>query len=128
MARFDDRLHPSGKDGDDFQRFVWEALRSGYFEPRLADRYFRPYFASGNDGAIDHLAIGDEDQIVFECKFFGKERKGQPAGDWREVADKLRRNLHANAERDLDDLARPYRPWFDKDRPIKGYWFCTSGI
>jgi hypothetical protein len=128
MLRFDDRQPPRGKDGDDFQKFVWEALRSGHFERFLAGRYVRPYFAAGNDGAIDHLAIGDRDQIVIECKFFGKERKGLPAGDWKDLADTLGPNLRANAERDIDSIARHYRPWFDTARPIKGYWFCTSGV
>ena len=127
MPRFDDRLPPRGRDGDDSQRFVWEALRSGHFEPFVAGRYVRPYFAFGNDGAIDHLAIGDNDQIVIECKFFGKGRKDQPASDWRAVAKKLEPNLHANIERSIDAVARHYRPWLDAKRPIKGYWFCTSG-
>jgi|SRR5829696_3323738 len=69
MPRFDDRLPPKGKDGEDFQRFVWEALRSGHFELLLAGRYVRPHFAPGRDGAIDHVAVGAEDRIVFECKF-----------------------------------------------------------
>jgi hypothetical protein len=127
MLRFDDRLPTKGKDGDDFQRFVWEALRSGYFEQFLAGRYVRPYFAVGNDGAIDHLAIGDRDQIVIECKFFGKDRTG-PASDWKKVANTLGPNLRANAERDINSVERHYRPWFDTERPIKGYWFCTSGV
>jgi hypothetical protein len=127
MPRFDDRLSPRGPDGDDFQKFVWEALRSGHFEPFVAGRYIRPYYAFGNDGAIDHLAIGDHDQIVVECKFFGKERKGQPAGDWKAVAEKLEPNLLANARRGIDSVARHYKPWFDANRPIRGYWFCTSG-
>ena len=105
-----------------------EALRSRHFERLLAGRYVRPYFAFGNDGAIDHLVIGDRDQIVIECKFFGKERKGQPAGDWREVANTLGPNLRANAERDINSIERHYRNWFDVERPIKGYWFCTSGV
>ena len=109
MIRFDDRLHPKNKDGDDFQEFVWETLRTGHFDRLLAGRYLRPYFASGNDGAIDHLAIGDKDQVVVECKFFGKGRKGQPANDWKEVADKLGPNLRANAERDVDSIARHYK-------------------
>ena len=128
MLRFDDRLSRKGKDGDDFQRFVLEALRSGHFEPFIAGRYVRPYFAFGNDGSIDHLAIGDRDQIVIECKFFGKERKGQPASDWRDVADALGPNLDMNAELDVNDVARHYKPWFDTERPIKGYLFCTSAI
>jgi hypothetical protein len=128
MTRFDDRLPPRGKVGDDFQRFVWEALRSGHFEPLIAGRYIRPYFAAGNDGAIDHLAIGDHDQIVVECKFFGKERKGQPAGDWKEVASTLGPNLIANAGRDIASVERHYKPWFDTERPVKGYWFCTSAV
>ena len=90
MTRFDDRLPPRAKDGDDFQRFVWEALRSGHFEPLLAGRYVRPYFASGNDGAIDHVAISDQDQIVFECKFFGKNRKDKPSSDWTRLSHTLR--------------------------------------
>ena len=119
MTRFDDRLPPRGKDGDDFQRFVWEALRSGHFERFLAGRYVRPYFASGNDGAIDHVAIGDQDQIVFECKFFGKDRKDKPSSDWTRLSRTLRDNLRANAARAYEEIDRLYKPWFDTDRPIK---------
>jgi hypothetical protein len=128
MLRFDDRQPPKQNDGADFQKFVWEALRSGHFERFLAGRYVRPYFAAGNDGAIDHLAIGDHDQLVVECKFFGRGRRGEPAADWREVANTLGANLEVNAKRDINSLARHYRPWFDRERPIKGYWFCTSGL
>ena len=116
MLRFDDRLPPKGRDGDDFQTFVWEALRSGHFEPLIAGRYVRPYLALGNDGAIDHLAIGDRDPIVIECKFHGKERKDQPASDWRDVANKLGPNLLANAGRAAGQLERHYKPWFDSER------------
>jgi hypothetical protein len=128
MPRFDDRRLPRGKDGDDFQRFVWEALGSGHFEPLLSGRYVRPYFAAGNDGAIDHVAVGTEDQIIFECKFFGKERSDQPASDWTKLSRTLDGRLRANAARSYEDIDHLYKPWFDRDRPIKGYWFCTSGI
>lgn len=128
MPRFDDRLPPRRTDGDDFQRFVWEAFRSGHFESFAAGRYVRPYYAFGNDGSIDHVAIGHHDQIVIACKFFGKERGDQPASDWRAVAKKLEPKLLSNAGRDVEGVERHYRPWLDTKRPIKGYWFCTSAV
>ena len=128
MTRFDDRAQPKGKDGDDFQRFVWEALKRNHFEKLLADRHLRPYFASGRDGAIDHVAIGDDDQIVFECKFFGKDRSDNPDSDWDRLAVTLGNNLRDNAAGAVEKIHRLYKPWFDVGRPIKGYWFCTSGI
>ena len=127
MTRFDDRLPPRGDDGDNIQRFVWEALRSGHFEQLLAGRYVRPYFAPGKDGAIDHVAIDDQDQIIFECKFFGKNRADKPSSDWTTLSRTLKDNLRANATRANEDINRLYKPWFDTDRPIKAYWFCTSG-
>ncbi|MFZ0844439.1 MAG: hypothetical protein WAM62_01505, partial [Pseudolabrys sp.] len=127
MPRFDDRLPPQGRDGDDFQRFVWETLRSGHFEPLVAGRYVRPYYALGNDGAIDHIAVGDHDQIVIESKFFGKGRKDKPASDWTAIAKRLGPNLLSNSSRSIDEVERHYKPWLDTKRPIKGYWFCTSG-
>ena len=126
MVRFDDRLPPRGKDGDDFQRFVWEALRSGHFES-LTGRYVRPYFTAGNDGGIDHVAVGDDDQIIFESKFFGKNRGGQPSDDWTALSRRLGENLRVNAGRAYKDVDRLYKPWFDINRRVKGYWFCTSG-
>src|SRR5829696_408186 len=117
MPRFDDRLPPKGKDGGDFQRFVWEALRSGHFELLLAGRYVRPHFAPGRDGAIDHVAVGAEDRIVFECKFFGRDRGDQPRSDWVEVGGTLGKNLKANADRPRESIARSYKPWFDLAPP-----------
>src|ERR1700682_960092 len=112
MPRFDDRVPPKGKDGDDFQRFVWEALRSEHFKLLLGETYIRPYFSAGNDGAIDHLAIGDQDQVVFECKFFGKDRDGEPSSDWKRLSRTLRDNLATNAARPDHDVDRLYKPWF----------------
>src|SRR5207244_98771 len=85
-------------------------------------------FASGRDGAIDHVALSGEDQLVFECKFFGKDRDDEPSSDWTRLSRTLAENLRANANRPRENIARLYRPWFDVERPIKGYWFCTSGI
>jgi hypothetical protein len=122
MPRFDDRLRTEGDSGYDFQRFVWQALQTRHFEGLLSGRYISPYFSVGRDGRIDHLVVGYGEQIVVECKFFGKNRqKDTPESDWNSIEKTLLEILTG----DQDSAAR--RSWSQQERPIRGYWFCTSG-
>jgi hypothetical protein len=93
----------------------------------LADRYVRPYFVSGPDGKIDHTAFDDHDQVVIECKFFGRNRKDEPESDWNKIAIILKKNLLSAEEAGSTPINSLFDPWYDQRRPIKGYWFCTSG-
>ncbi|MCW3846773.1 hypothetical protein OF829_05940 [Sphingomonas sp. LB-2] len=124
---FEERLLKSDGDGDDFQRFVWEILSAGHFSEFRGQRYLRPHFRRGKDGAIDHAARGTDDCIVVESKFCAQTRTDGPKREWRKVASILRdnwRKLTSAPEREIPDI---YAPWFDTDCPVIGYWFCTSG-
>jgi hypothetical protein len=126
MPRFDDRVHRQADDGTDFQTFVWEALGTHCFDRLLHQRYVRPHFVRGNDGAIDHVAQGEDDCIIIECKFFGAMRQGKPSADWRAVAKTLGVNLFEIAARTSSTAPNIYSPWFRNTHPVAGYWFCTS--
>ncbi|HZY96248.1 MAG TPA: nuclease-related domain-containing protein [Candidatus Cybelea sp.] len=129
--RFDDRATEmnSGDNGADFQRFVWEVLYLGYFDRELSTRAVRPRFTRGNDGAIDHIVETDTGLFVIECKFFGKDREGDPRTEWSKLAGPLHDRLRDYASRQtVDAVPTISTPWFDRRQPIQGYWFCTSGI
>ena len=79
--------------------------------------------SGGKDGAID-LSATDGTRTVVECKHVGGDDMDRVAARWREVADRLRRNL-------ADPAGPPkgqaqYGPWYRTDPAIDTYLFCVS--
>ncbi|HEX8360103.1 MAG TPA: hypothetical protein VF613_08350 [Longimicrobium sp.] len=114
-----DELDPTRAAGDlpdAFQRFVQETL-----EPEIPG--LKCYPAGGKDGAIDLRASG-ETQTVVECKVVGTDSEQAVRQRWEEVRRSLERNL-ADPAGPLRGQAQ-YRPWYDGDRPVRRYVFCTT--
>jgi hypothetical protein len=118
IPRFD-RHDNKGAGADDlgeaFQQFAYELLLFDY-----PDLHF--FQARGIDGAIDLAQTKDGPRCVVECKYVGTDGLAEAQKRWREVADKLRRNLAA-AEGPAE---KQYEPWYRTDSPVSEYVFCVS--
>jgi hypothetical protein len=101
--------------GEAFQKFAYEMLLFDY-----PDLHF--FQGRGIDGAIDLARTKDGPRCVVECKYVGKDGLEETQRRWREVADKLRRNLSA-AE---GPAKKQYEPWYGTDSPVSEYVFCVS--
>lgn len=113
-----DRLLVAGL-GDAFQALVHHLL-----EPQFPGLHRFP--GAGKDGCIDLIAPTVNGRVVIECKQIAMDGLEHAQRQWREVADKLARNL-------ADPSGPPrgqaqYDPWYRTDVPINRYLFVVSSL
>src|SRR3546814_11457593 len=97
-------------DGYDFEQFVLEALSASFMQQGLLRRLGR-----GRDGAIDIVSESSGETTIIECKFVGDLKYESKCARWREVADRLSRNLADLATQPDRSPNSPYRYWLDTE-------------
>ena len=129
IGSFENRVHRSGKDDEDFEKFVWEIFENQLINVGLSYSHVQGHKTRGKDGGIDHLIRLSDGGVAFlECKFFGVQSSNRrPKDIWRQVAKTLRENLLRTTDR-LPQKSRSdiYFSWTDATEPVKGYIFCIS--
>lgn len=109
--------------GDDFERFVFEALSASFAQGGMVRRLGR-----GRDGAIDIVAESDGKTTIIECKHVGDCKYKTARERWKGVQRNLSRYLPKLAANPKRSPNSPYRFWLDPSRPVRHYLFCVSAI
>jgi len=111
------RFPDPGQVGDDFQRFVFQALCLE--DPRLVS-----FAACGKDGAIDLSSTLGECRHVVECKYIGEDGLRTAQARWATTREHLRKNLADFCHGRLRE--KQYLPWTTTHPRIDRYTFCVS--
>ena len=106
-----------GEVGDDFQRFVLQALSS-------EDASLVSFAGFGKDGAIDLSSTSKELRHVVECKHIGEDGLDTARKRWATTREHLRENLTKFCEDRLTE--KQYLPWTTTSPGIARYTFCVS--
>jgi hypothetical protein len=106
-----------GEVGEEFQRFVFQALR--LTDPRLVS-----FAGVGKDGAIDLSSTLGECRHVVECKYIGEDGLAAAKQRWAKTKNHLKDNLAKFCEGNLSE--KQYLPWTTTIPRIERYTFCVS--
>ena len=120
--RFDDRILGKEDDGDAFERFVDEFLRTESPGSGLVRG-----LARGADGAIDLADPNNKISQIVECKFIGSNTTATAKERWGEVKRHLEANLPPLAAGE-ESRRKKYRPWLKSQSDLETYTFVTSAI
>ncbi len=110
------------KAGDVFQRICYDILSRCSGEPRLEGVRLTPFKTGGQDGAIDHWGVDEQNnRVICECKKNNSLENAESA--LSKLKGTLKQNLPLPAGA-ATEVAKRYNSW--RSPKFKTYIYCTS--